>query len=170
MLNINERKNNVLQIVGHDLRGPLENIQTFAHLLEKEFDSQQFVDFKTYIKYMKQTCQNSINLISELLTLEYLQADRIELKLSRLEFLSRIKLIFDTYKLADKDLSKKFQIKSNVENIYLEVDELKFMLIFSNLISNAYKFTEEKGEITVSIIENEENVLIIVEDNGIGIP
>ncbi|CAN5428225.1 hypothetical protein BH23BAC1_BH23BAC1_18020 [soil metagenome] len=170
MLDINERKNNVLQIVGHDLRGPLENLRIFTDLLEKEYDSQQFVDFKTYIKYMKQTCQNSINLISELLTLEYLQADRIDIKLSRLDFISRIKTIFETYKLADKDLTKKFILNSESEKIYIEVDELKFMLIFSNLISNAYKFTKDEGEITVTVKENEDFMLVCVADDGIGIP
>jgi two-component system sensor histidine kinase VicK len=170
LLNINERKNNVLQIVGHDLRGPLENLKSFTNLLEKEYEAQEFKDFKTYIKFMKQTCESSINLISELLTMEYMLSDQVELKLSRVELVSKIKIIFETYVLANKNLNKNFILESSNEKVYLEVDELKFMLIFSNLISNAYKFTKETGNITVGIEEGEDNVIISVEDNGIGIP
>jgi two-component system sensor histidine kinase VicK len=104
------------------------------------------------------------------LTLEYLQADRIDIKLSRLDFISRIKTIFETYKLADKDLTKNFILNSESEKVYIEVDELKFMLIFSNLISNAYKFTKDEGKITVTVKENEDSMLVCVADDGIGIP
>src|SRR5207253_7910739 len=49
-------------------------------------------------------------------------------------------------------------------------DDTKFMQVINNLISNAIKFTPDGGEITVSLEEKEETVLITVADTGIGIP
>jgi len=170
LLNINERKNNALQIIGHDLRGPLENLKSFTHLLEKEYKSQEFKDFENYIKFMKQTCENSIALIAQLLTMEFMLSDQIELKLTRIDLIHRIKIIFETYMLADKDLKKNFVLESHRDKVFLEVDELRFMLIFSNIISNAYKFTKEDGTIKVIVEEKDDFVLVTVEDDGIGIP
>src|SRR5690606_15264878 len=56
------------------------------------------------------------------------------------------------------------------EEIFMEVDDHKFMQVINNLISNAIKFTFDGGIISVSIEEKQDSVLFTVADNGIGIP
>jgi two-component system sensor histidine kinase VicK len=52
----------------------------------------------------------------------------------------------------------------------VEADEVKFMQVINNLISNAIKFTHDGGIITIRIEEKKNLILISIQDNGIGIP
>ncbi|GAA4425861.1 hypothetical protein GCM10023188_07280 [Pontibacter saemangeumensis] len=54
--------------------------------------------------------------------------------------------------------------------IFLNVDAMKILQVMNNLVSNAIKFTQDNGYITVSVEEEEAHVLLTVADNGIGIP
>jgi two-component system sensor histidine kinase VicK len=65
-----------------------------------------------------------------------------------------------------------FELFSSDPSIYVEIDEVKFIQVITNLISNAIKFTQDDGRITVRVEDKEDSgtLLITVEDNGIGIP
>lgn len=65
---------------------------------------------------------------------------------------------------------KKCSIKSNKPEIYAEVDDTKFFQVINNLISHSIRFTHENGNIIIWIEELDDSILIIVKDDGIGIP
>jgi two-component system sensor histidine kinase VicK len=69
-----------------------------------------------------------------------------------------------------REIKKEFQFTYSDEQIYAEIDSMKFLQIINNLISNALKFTGNNGIIKVHLEELENTVLITVTDNGIGIP
>jgi two-component system sensor histidine kinase VicK len=52
----------------------------------------------------------------------------------------------------------------------VQADEVLFVQVFNNIISNAVKFTREGGNITVRVEEKEDSAVIRVEDDGVGIP
>lgn len=67
-------------------------------------------------------------------------------------------------------LPKQFHITASGPSVYIEVDEMKFMQVLNNLVSNSIKFTYDNGNISLHVEEEQENILITIADDGIGIP
>lgn len=167
LYNIKEQKDTVLQILGHDLRAPLNTIQMSANLLEDELQSAS-EDTRKIFEIINTTCRNSLQMISRILEVEFLEMQKTGLTKTRIELVNRIRNQIDTYLIGDE--RKQFSISSNKPSVYAEVDVVRFILITENIISNAYKFTAPDGKIDINIEEKDETVLISIADNGIGIP
>lgn len=170
MSDIKERKDMTLQILGHDLRAPIASIQSAVNLLEKDHVKSDDALVDNLVKIIKQTSEKALKLISDVLDREFEESQKIALGTKRVEIMERIKALIEIFRLNENDAHKNFTINSSHEKIYINIDEIKFMLVLENLLSNAYKFTEEQGNISITVEEKEQSVLFKVEDDGIGIP
>lgn len=166
---VKERKDAVLQILGHDLRGPLNNIEMSVSLLEKDHASQKYERTAVFTKLIHETCTNALKLINDVLDFEFIETAKVQFVPVRIDLVSKVNTLFETYELI-RSTNKKFVLKADKEKVYATVDEMKFLLVVENLISNAYKFTAEEGTITVEIQEKGNSILLKVQDDGIGIP
>lgn len=89
--------------------------------------------------------------------------------LSKVEFVEFAKSLFSVYEDGYKNLS--FSFAANRERIYIHIDVLKIESALNNLISNACKYIPDGGNVSLSLVVNEEGILnISVTDTGIGIP
>jgi two-component system sensor histidine kinase VicK len=73
-------------------------------------------------------------------------------------------------KLIVTNKSKHFRLITDLKNLNISTDSVKFFQIIHNLISNAIKFTPDNGEIDIIVEERENSFVFSVRDNGIGIP
>jgi signal transduction histidine kinase len=64
--------------------------------------------------------------------------------------------------------NKIFQTIINPENAYFKADSGEMEIVFNNLISNAVKYNNDNGKVEISIVQHTDSLIIIVEDNGIG--
>lgn len=163
------RKDSVLEIVSHDLRGPLAIVQAIAQALEKDHQVQDYEEFYTHTRLIKRACEQSITLINELLSEEHLRSPEVYVKKEWLDTADKVRAVVETYQKAP-NVSQTIVVEVEAEQLFAEVDEIKFTQILNNLISNAIKFTEPDGKIAVTVIEEKREVLVKVADNGIGIP
>lgn len=95
LLAIKEQKDTALQILGHDLRSPLNTITLTAQLMEKEMHGEKSEQLKKYFNIISTTCRNSLNLIGEVLNVEYLEAQQMGLKYQRMDLINRIQTQLD---------------------------------------------------------------------------
>lgn len=168
----NGKKNASLEIISHDLRGPLGMIQSLTDLVEKDISSKSEAQTRKYLGMIRELCERNLTLIKNLINEEYLTSPQVELDMERLDLVAETKAVMDQYEQAGGDISKVFKLSSSKPSIYAEADSAKFLAIINNLVSNALKFTADKGHIEVHLEEKkkEQIVLITVKDNGIGIP
>lgn len=164
------KKNSLLEILSHDLSGPLSNIQGLSSLLAKEIEEYNNPKLDKMIGMVAKTSERSIGMIREFIKQEFLESVNVELIRDRTNLVAMIRQIIDQYKTAEREIAKTFNLITSEEEIFAEVDEYKLNQVFNNLISNAIKFTHEGGLITIRIEERKEAVVITVADNGIGIP
>ncbi|RDC63635.1 Histidine kinase [Adhaeribacter pallidiroseus] len=101
---------------------------------------------------------------------EFLESSQVVLRKKRIDIVQKLTNVLENYQQQADLLAKVFILKTSGHPIYLYLDEMKFMQAINNLISNAIKFTNDNGQITVSIEEQAGFVIIQVADNGIGIP
>jgi len=110
------------------------------------------------------------NLINQLLNLSKLEFGQMKLHAMEVDL---IKLV-NGYVMSFESLAKQRNIhlvfKAQEKVVQTYVDQEKLEKILYNLLSNAFKFTPEKGQITVEVFSHQSMVKIIVSDNGPGIP
>jgi two-component system sensor histidine kinase VicK len=168
--NHNNKKNNILTMLAHDLAGPLGAIQNFTSLLDRETRNLDNHRLNKCINSIARISKNSIHLIHTFIDQEFLESADVKLLKKRVDLLEKIKLGVTTYRETENDLDVTFDVKGNRDHVYAEIDEDKFLQVINNLISNALKFTPRGGLIDINLQEKDESVLISISDTGIGIP
>jgi len=163
-------KNAILEMMAHDLGGPLGAINGLAAQLEEVATEKALRDIAEPAGLIRKTAQRSIQLIHQLLEQEYLESPETALKTQRTELLEQIEYLLDGYRRMDVKAHKHFELKCDSDSVFVSIDQNKFLQVLNNLVSNAVKFTAENGHITIGVVQQTNTVLVSVEDNGIGIP
>jgi two-component system sensor histidine kinase VicK len=161
------KKNSILNMLAHDLRGPLGVVNAVTQILDKEMNDPHLTKrTQTISRIIKQ----AIDLITNLTDREFLETMEVELARKRIDIATKAAEYIEECRRSEGPAKRSFNFSSSNPTIYLDLDEAKFMQIFNNLITNALKFTKDQGTISLSIEERTDSVLFIFSDDGIGIP
>ncbi len=169
LIEFGRRKNNVLEVISHDLRGPLHIVQSVLDLLRHDHSKHKYEEISSYIDIIGRACASCLSLIDEVLSDESNDAPATSANKEPVEVVSKVQEIMDALK-SSGTIPHHFHFEEHPERLVAEVDETKFTQILNNLLSNAIKFTPPGGHITVSLSINGPNLLMTVADTGIGIP
>ncbi|MCC9134889.1 ATP-binding protein [Pontibacter silvestris] len=169
IMKYNNKKNSTLEILSHDLATPFANIQGIISAIEEQMN-QGDVNIQQLLSYIKQDALRGSDMIRDFVNNEFLESSQVVLHKERVDLASKITIMMDNYKDQEQLVAKSFKLVSPKKPILIYIDMMKFMQVMNNLISNAIKFTQDNGIITVSLEDKEEHALITVTDNGIGIP
>jgi two-component system sensor histidine kinase VicK len=164
------KKNASLEIISHDLRGPLGIIRSLASLIEKNLSPAHDQRLIEHTQLIQRVCQRNVDLIRQLTTQEFLESPQVEIDMERLDLVAETKAVVDQYQQSQETIAKVFELTSSHPFIYAEVDSNKFLSIINNLVSNAIKFTPDQGHIHLHVEQQKDSVLITVQDKGVGIP
>lgn len=167
---MSNKKNAILNILSHDLAGPLGSIKNFTHLLSKKNIGNEDPQVQRIITSIEDISTRSIKLIQDFIQLEFLETVGVDMVKGRVNLVEVLGLFMQQYLETQSDRKIAFHFNSSHPEIYAQIDENKFIQVINNLISNSLKFTPDNGTITVSLEEKEKTVLIKVADNGVGIP
>lgn len=168
ILKYNNKKNSTLEILSHDLAAPFANIQSAISALEEQVDPED-PDIRQFISFIRQDAIRGSDMIRDFVDHEFLESSQVVLHREQLDIANSVSIMMDNYKEQDM-VSKHFKLISPKKPVYILVDMMKFMQVMNNLVSNAIKFTQDNGTITVSVEDREDHVSLKVADNGIGIP
>lgn len=165
-------KSEFLANVSHEIRTPMNAILGFSEWLHDNVTNELH---KSYLHTVLSSGRNLMVLINDILDLSKIESGKLSLHIEPVEIrtvLHDIKQVLK-HKIEEKNLAFDVKIDSSVPS-HILMDEVRFHQILFNIIGNAIKFTA-KGYIHVSIwhtptlIENEINLMISIEDTGIGI-
>jgi two-component system sensor histidine kinase VicK len=164
------KKNSVLEILSHDLAGPLGAIQGLSAAIGRRVKQYNDPELEEWVDLISRMAKRNIHLIREFVKQEFLESSSVELIKQRVDIVKIIGDLIQQYKIAELNIAKEFRLETSADKIFVEIDEVKFMQVINNLISNAIKFTHEGGIITIGASEERDHILISLTDNGIGIP
>jgi two-component system sensor histidine kinase VicK len=166
----NAKKNSILSILSHDLVGPIGFIQNLTDLLGREAAPWESARANEYIDRVNKISKKCVKLIRDFMDHEFLESAGVNLIKKRVNLVEKIKVQTEEYLRNQNDLQKHISLVTNQTEIFLNIDEDKFLQVINNLMSNALKFTADGGHITLTMEENTDHILIKVADDGIGIP
>ncbi|MBO0356843.1 PAS domain-containing protein [Hymenobacter sp. BT186] len=166
----NTKKNSILEILSHDLAGPLRLMQTLTEQLREQLQTYPDPRLHELIRIITTTCRESTDLIHDFVDNEFLESSNVELKRERVNMVERVGIMVDNYRRTQTRLEQVFTLETSAPAIYASIDENKFMQVLNNLVGNAIKFTPAGGHIRVGLSEQPGHILVTVADDGIGIP
>jgi signal transduction histidine kinase len=169
-------KTTFLANFSHEIRTPLNAMMGFLNILTSMNTTDE--EKAEMVKLIEINSQRLLRLINDMIDMSRIESNNMEIKNANLElngFISSMTSLF-TYEL--ENAGKKHLVMTPVTDgsrkaVYQYIDELRLSQIFSNLISNAIKFTD-KGEIKygyrISHTEESYTITYFVSDTGVGIP
>lgn len=162
---ISEMKNDVFNAVAHDLRAPILGIQGYIMLLQEENLSQE--EQKQMLKAISNSSKMLVSLVENILDISKLERGLLVLNKTAFNLSQTIKDI--AYALTPLAKQKNLKLEINCDdNLNICADKNLIERVFSNLISNAIKFTSDGG-VFVNIKQDKQNYDITVKDTGMGI-
>jgi len=168
--NFNTRKNAALEILSHDLSGSFAMVQQIADYLRQEIQVPAESRVPELLRVLETTSSNSIKLIRDLVEVEFLASANTDLKRDRVEVGAVLREPLDQLQQGQELLGYHFTYSLPTEPVYAYLDVNKFTQVLTNLISNAFKFTPNGGQVSVAVEPCPGCVHIHVQDSGIGIP
>ncbi len=160
-----QEKDRILRTVAHDLRNPLGGIASLTSLMSAD---QLSDDQKEMINLIKQTSYNSLELINEIL--EATNIGTIEINPEVVEISSLVNNSVELLRFKALEKGQQIFFEPLKESLELVISREKIWRVISNLISNAIKFSPTGAPINVKVVKDSAQVVISVQDNGIGIP
>ncbi|QSB28613.1 hybrid sensor histidine kinase/response regulator transcription factor [Flavobacterium sp. CLA17] len=161
-----EKQFSMFTYMAHELRTPLSLIiNPLKSAIDRKNRSEDDLDLNLAYKNAKRL----LSLTDQLLLFRKAETDLDELKISRINLNSLCREIYDSFTqmAAVKSLNYQFIEEKTPVEIYGDYEKIEITLF--NLISNAFKFTPNKGTISIEIIEKTADVSIIISDTGSGI-
>jgi PAS domain S-box-containing protein len=164
----NAEKDKFFSILAHDLRGPLSAFVEATQILTEEIQSMSIEDIKDITGSMKTSATNLYSLLENLLEWSRLRRGGMDFLPKKFNLKDKVESCLEVF----SESSKKKQINLDISinhQIYIHADEHMFESVIRNLVSNALKFTNVGGKVSISAVNKSNNsVEIKVIDTGIG--
>lgn len=166
---INAAKDKFFSIIAHDLRNPFGSLLGFTSVLSDRFDDFSDSEKLTIINQLRFASESAYRLIENLLEWSRTQTNSVEL----------LPTLFDLSPLVNESLRlhatqaerKRIQLINDLPaGVYVYADRNMIGTVIRNLVSNAVKFSLERGKVMVMHETTDEMITLSVVDEGIGIP
>jgi signal transduction histidine kinase len=166
----NRHKSAFLANMSHELRTPLNAIIGFSEVLGAKLFGELNAKQAEYADDIHASGHHLLSLINDILDLSKIEAGRLELTLSAFDLSAAIDnaLTLMKERANRRGVSLRTELAPDVGAVTADERAVKQILI--NLLTNAVKFTEKGGAVTVRAEANGQEVVIAVTDTGIGIP
>jgi PAS domain S-box-containing protein len=161
------RKDEFLATLAHELRGPLSPL---ANVLEVWKSTNDAALLGRARETMERQLNQMVRLVDDLLDLNRITHNRFELRRSRVAVAGVIGQAVEACQPLADAAGHELRLHLSPEDCYLDADPARLAQVFGNLLSNACKYTDAGGTITVSVQPQDAEVVVSVKDTGAGIP
>jgi signal transduction histidine kinase len=165
---ISKMKDKIFAIIMHDLKNPFNTVVTLANFMENEYQTMAENQKFRGIQSLNKSVINVDEMLENLL--DWLNATKNNLVLHQTNFNlgSTIDSVLKLYRSRAEQKSVNLQTHIN-SKIFVFGDERMIKTVLRNLIDNAIKFTLPEGEVNITAKEENDNIIIAIADNGVGI-
>lgn len=158
-------KNRILALLGHELRNPISALKTGLGLLKPP---PQDTATHNLVKVLERQVDQINRLVQDLLGVSYVFFGKLELRLDDLAFDEVVGAVVDTLRPAAERKRQQLLYTPPGRPLHLTGDRTKLTQVLTNLVNNAVKYTPEGGRIAVDLGEDGDDLVLRIEDDGIG--
>jgi signal transduction histidine kinase/integral membrane sensor domain MASE1/ActR/RegA family two-component response regulator len=161
------RKDEFLAMLAHELRNPLAPLRNAVQVL-RQADNAELVESMRAL--IERQLQHMIRLVDDLLDLSRVTRGKIELRKERVDLATAIERAIETSRPLLEASHHQLEVSLPECPVWLNADVTRIAQVVTNLLNNAAKYTREGGHIRLRAEREGGDVVIRVQDDGIGIP
>ncbi len=166
---LNASKNKFFSIIAHDLKNPFHTVMGYAYLIHKESDQFSEEEKKRYAGDIYRSANSIFRLLHNLLDWARSQTGALSYTPQKVGFLEVYEGVESLIKPVAEQ--KKISLHTEIpEDLQIYADPRMLETVMRNLINNAIKFTHQGGMVKIRAKNDGHEVIVCVEDNGVGIP
>lgn len=162
----NQIKSNFLSLASHELRTPMGIIIGYATFLQGGAKEET----ADHASHVLGAASQMRSLLDQMNNLTLLQSDEMEMRQMKVSIQDVLNFALDEIKYSAARRDMQLALDFQEAPIFVRVDPEKTALAFVNLLNNAIRFSPQGSEITIGAVQQEKQVMIWVQDHGIGIP
>jgi signal transduction histidine kinase/CheY-like chemotaxis protein len=163
----NQRKDEFLAMLAHELRNPLAPIRNAAQILSRKLiddrSAQQPIDM------VQRQVSHLTRLVDDLLDVSRISQGRIELRRTDMLLSEALEQALETVSPMARDKHQRITLESSFESLWVNADPARLVQMLVNVLANAVKYTHANGNIHVEVRPEEGMVCVEVTDDGAGI-
>lgn len=161
-----------LQNMSHEIRTPMNAIMGFSGLLSRNFNDQ--AKLQKFSNIINRRCHDLLDIINDILDISKIESGQLPINLEECdlkELFNELYIFFVEYqnRIGKQHIDFEMNAFSDPENNLIITDSVKLKQVFINLISNAFKFTDEGSIKGGCRFDENKNPVFYVSDTGIGI-
>lgn len=166
---LNEFKSQFIATVSHEYRTPLASILAAASTVKQHSDKLPILKQQRFLEMIEQKARHMSKLVDDMLQVNQIELDKTRFKPVSLDLLQFFSELIEQQRLTVSDRHQLiFKITGKTQGFW--GDRGLLWQIFTNLVSNAIKYSPQGGKIEFHLIGKDNQVIFSVEDRGIGIP
>ncbi|MBK6263514.1 tetratricopeptide repeat-containing sensor histidine kinase [Marivirga sp. S37H4] len=162
---LNIEKNNLISIVAHDLKSPLNNIKGLISIVSSISQEEKATE---YIEMIKLSTTRLTDMIDKILDIEAIESRKLNMELEKMNFSEVVQNVVSRFEIESQ--RKQITLHSSIaDNAMVNVDKSYIDQVIENLLSNAIKFSPPGKNIFINIHLNETSALCEIRDEGPGL-
>ncbi|MEZ6089015.1 MAG: ATP-binding protein [Pirellulaceae bacterium] len=161
------RKNLFLATLAHELRNPLSPIKSAAQMMQlPDIDPQQFREFSGVID---RQVDQMVRLIDDLLDVSRISRGKITLRREPVDLRKVVSMALEAAAPFIDKSQQRLHVRNTPDSLWVEGDAARLTQVIANLLNNAAKYTPAAGDVWLEVHRQNEQAIISVRDNGIGL-
>jgi signal transduction histidine kinase/CheY-like chemotaxis protein len=160
------RKNDFLASLAHELRNPLAPIRTGVEIMRMSATEDRM---QTVLPMVERQLEQMTRLLDDLLDVSRISRGKIALHLERIDLRRVLDAAVEASRPMIEQMGHALNVSVPATPVFVDADPVRCAQVFSNLLTNAAKYTPSGGRITLQLDDRSEAVEVSIADNGIGI-
>ena len=157
--------------VSHELRTPLTSVKSYLEALDEGALYDPVAP--DFIKVSLDETNRMMRMVTDLLHLSRIDNATTKLDIELINFTAFITFILNRFdKMRNQDEEKKYELVRDypINSVWIEIDTDKMTQVIDNILNNAIKYSPDGGKITVSMKTTDDQMILSIKDQGLGIP
>ena len=157
--------------VSHELRTPLTSVKSYLEALDEGALSEPVAP--DFIRVSLDETNRMMRMVTDLLHLSRIDNVTSHLDVELINFTAFITFILNRFdKIRAQDQEKKYELVRDypITSVWIEIDTDKMTQVIDNILNNAIKYSPDGGKITVSMKTTDDQMILSISDQGLGIP
>ncbi|WP_018619732.1 ATP-binding protein [Spirosoma luteum] len=164
------RKDEFMAMLGHELRNPLAVLTNTLMYLEMTKGKDQSLSYPIGISRMTRQVQHLGRMVDDLLDVSRIRQGKIKLQRQRIDLAQLVAQTLEAARPLFKEHNRSLEESLPLEPVFVSGDATRLAQVVMNLLTNGVKYTHEGGHVWVSLKPAGNQVILRVEDDGMGIP
>ena len=166
---LEREKSNIVSMFAHDMKSSLTIIGGFLLRLIKKGADLDGEKHEKYLDILRKETGKLDFLVNDFLEFSRIQSGKLKLIFGPTSLDKELMELFEAYQARASQSAIRLELHNEDELPIVKADANRLRRVFTNLLDNAFKFSKEGGKVIVSTHETDEDILIQVEDQGVGI-